>query len=299
MSISELTKRKIFDFYQLAQCHWSGSLNEPAFLYRLYKLDEIKSTDSRFNDAERDIWQHRENNDDWENDWILTDSRFGLNSESDELFLKFLCETIHPVVRTDEGDVKRIFEAYNNYLKFDGWEIYENNSMSGHPIFSYRKILLNNSQSIKNTKIISEKIDTNYVQTQIKRIEKSIVDDPELAIGASKEFLETVCKTILLEKGIELTNPKLPALVRETLKQLKLLPNDIPNEVKASETIKRLLMNLASISNSLAELRNPYGSGHGKEANYIGLEPRHARLAAGSAITLAVFIFETHQKRNI
>ena len=37
-----------------------------------------------------------------------------------------------------------------------------------------------------------------------------------------------------------------------------------------------------------------YGTGHGKDGNSAGLRPRHARLAAGAATTLAMFLFETH-----
>ena len=41
-------------------------------------------------------------------------------------------------------------------------------------------------------------------------------------------------------------------------------PEDIPEKAKAAETIKRLLSNLATITSGIAELRNSYGTGHGK-----------------------------------
>ena len=44
----------------------------------------------------------------------------------------------------------------------------------------------------------------------------------------------------------------------------------------------------------LAELRNLYGTGHGKEAAAQMQKPRHARLAVGAASTLAGLFFETH-----
>src|SRR5947209_5042830 len=59
------------------------------------------------------------------------------------------------------------------------------------------------------------------------------------------------------------------------------------------------LNNLATISQGLAELRNPFGTGHGKDAGSRGLNKRHARLAVGAATTLGVFLFETHQERPI
>lgn len=85
--------------------------------------------------------------------------------------------------------------------------------------------------------------------------------------------------------------------MRLTLQQLQLAPGDIPDHAEAAGTIRRLLQNLACISNSMADLRNPYGTGHGKVAHAGGLQTRHARLAAGAASTLAMFLIETHQER--
>jgi len=47
----------------------------------------------------------------------------------------------------------------------------------------------------------------------------------------------------------------------------------------------------------IAELRNHYGSGHGREPTAKGLQPRHTRLAVGAAATLVTFLFETHLAR--
>jgi len=71
----------------------------------------------------------------------------------------------------------------------------------------------------------------------------------------------------------------------------------VPEKSKAAETIKRLLSNLATITQGVAELRNHYGTGHGKPAGAKGLQSRHAKLAVGAASTLAVFLAETHNER--
>ncbi|MFH1066797.1 MAG: abortive infection family protein [bacterium] len=72
----------------------------------------------------------------------------------------------------------------------------------------------------------------------------------------------------------------------------------MPQEAKGSETIKRLLNNLATIAHGLAEIRNLYGTGHGKGGKTPAIKPRHAKLAVGAAITLATFLFETHQENK-
>jgi hypothetical protein len=177
--------------------------------------------------------------------------------------------------------------------------IVQSDTISGRPIFSPQKYIPGSNHHLASSQVLQKKLNSSYVDTQIKRLQESIDNDPELAIGTAKEFVETVCKTILEEKQIVFDkNEDLPKLVRLTLKQLKLAAEDIPEQSKAVETIRVMLQNLASISNGLSELRNPYGTGHGKHAKSKGLEPRHARLAVGAATTLAVFIFETYLKQQ-
>jgi hypothetical protein len=80
-----------------------------------------------------------------------------------------------------------------------------------------------------------------------------------------------------------------------TLNELKLVPDELANAAAASRRVYLLLKNLASVGHHLAELRNSFGTGHGKQAENRGLESHHARLAAGAASTLGVFMFECHQ----
>jgi hypothetical protein len=40
-------------------------------------------------------------------------------------------------------------------------------------------------------------VDTAYISRQVTCMEQAVATDPELAIVTAKEFLETVCKTIL------------------------------------------------------------------------------------------------------
>src|SRR6266403_1615737 len=129
-------------------------------------------------------------------------------------------------------------------------------------------------------------------QKQIRRIEQSIESDPSLAIGTAKELVETCCKTILAERGRPVTGtPDMPALTKETLKELKLVPDGISDATRGSDVIKRLLNNLGTIGHGLAELRGLYGTGHGKHGKTSGLAPRHAKLAVGAGTTLATFLF--------
>jgi Abortive infection C-terminus len=143
------------------------------------------------------------------------------------------------------------------------------------------------------------RVDAPYLLQQVERIENQIEGDPRLAIGTSKELVETVCKMILTDRKVAVDRKwELMELVKRTREELKLVPDDIPESVKAAETIRKLLGNLAAITQSLAELRNTYGTGHGHDGRIKGLSPRHARLAAGAACVLAKFLFETHTHRS-
>jgi len=297
VQISEVTRRAIIDALTVEKIGWSGRLDEPQFLSRLFDLTKLPTTDGRFSDAAGDIWQHRVNNFDWEDDWVFYDSRFGLLTGEDETFLRFLCEMLHPVVRTDSSEVDRLLQNFNEALRTDGYEIVEKGRISGKPVFAARAIGARNPPLLSTLK---EAVDTSYVSQQITRMEAAIENDPALAIGTAKELVETCCRTILEDRGVPTAKSvELSELVKLTAKTLSLTPADIPEKAKAAETIKRLLSNLGAITTALAELRNQYGTGHGKGARARGLQPRHARLAVGAASTLAMFLIATHEARDV
>jgi hypothetical protein len=135
----------------------------------------------------------------------------------------------------------------------------------------------------------------DYINRQIRRLRSAVAEDPELAIGTAKEFLETVCKTILDERKIGFAKDEdLPGLVKLTIRNLKVVPDGLtaPN---IDKTFAALVGNLGSAAHQLAEIRNAFGTGHGKAAYHVGLEERHAQLAVGAAVTVAVFLFRCHE----
>jgi hypothetical protein len=144
------------------------------------------------------------------------------------------------------------------------------------------------------------KLNAPELDRQLSRMRESVEADPALAVGTAKEIIETACKTILEEHGREPNSDwDVGRLVKETREVLKLLPSDIPEGAKGAETIKRILSNLGAVTQGLAELRNLYGTGHGRSAKRTrGIEARHARLASGAAAALVTFFLETHWERS-
>lgn len=140
--ITEITRRDLRE--ALSDVAWWGRIDEVEFLSRLYSLHELPSHDERYNDAEGDIFQHRINNNDWDNDWVFTDDRFGLANGEDEDLLRFLTEMLHPAVRRPE-ESEAVIEKINPLLTADGYQIVKRGAISGRPTYAWQQLELDTS----------------------------------------------------------------------------------------------------------------------------------------------------------
>lgn len=300
--ISEITRRDIFDTITMEQIDWSGRLEEPDFLARIYDLAGMPSTDPRFSDAARDIWQHRVRNpQDWEDDWVFTDRRFDLMHADDDALLRFLAETIHPAVRPDIEEARGLAELYNKKLAADGWALIEVDQISSHPVFAGRKIKgakqpttalkLPEYQRLRDPEVLAQ---------HLRRIDAGVAHDPSAAIGSSKELVESVCKLILDDYGVPFgTKDDLLDLYKAASKALKLSADSVPQNAKGSQAAQAAARSLATTVQRIAELRNELGLGHGRNRPNQALR-RHARLAFNTASAVAEFMLDTwHERRRV
>ena len=179
---------------------------------------------------------------------------------------------------------RKTFTSLTKWLKLDGFE-YEDGKLEA----------IGRGRQLEALSTTTAKLDTPEIQRQIERLYGSIEDDPALAIGTAKELVETACKTILTERNKKVeTSWDLGELVKAARKALGLLPEGVSDAAKGADTVRKLLGSLGNIAQGLGELRNLYGTGHGKHGKAKGLSQRHARLAVGAASTLVIFLFETH-----
>ncbi len=82
-----------------------------------------------------DIWQHRVINPlDWPDNWFVSDSRLSLLDGPDDSFLRFLYETVHPVIRDAPDQSADAVAEYNDHLQHDGWELFVAKTISGRPV---------------------------------------------------------------------------------------------------------------------------------------------------------------------
>ncbi len=299
-NVPRTIRQNIIDGLKIDKVSWNGRLNEVEFLQRLYDLENLPSNDSRFKNSAQDIWQHRINNpDDWSDDWIYDDSRFGLLAGSAETFLRFLCEIVHPVVRPERNEALKLVQEFNDQLRKEGWYLVEEEKIAGRPRFVAERLQTVSGRSISRARTVADALDAGWMQKEIERLENGVEKDPALAIGTAKELVETCCKTILSKRGITVQSDiDMSELTKKLTKELKLVPEGISEEAKGSEKIRLILHNLSALTKYLTELRGLYGSGHGRDGKHRGLEPRHARLAVGAAVTFIDFVTETHKQRG-
>lgn len=204
-----------------------------------------------------------------------------------------------------------LFTYYEENMEYEFNKDYENDSWRGSAGSRYNewyaklyekcKAIMNSLDGVSavvqsTADDLKGKFSSEYLSQQIDLMVSMQTKNPTEAIGKAKELIESCCKTILDEMGIPWTkNDDVPQLSGKVLKELNLLPDNIQASDPGADSIKAVLGNLRSIPSKLAELRNPYGSGHGKSASYIGLEERHAKLAVGCSITFVDFVWSTYE----
>jgi len=296
--ITAVTRRKLFDSIALSGLSWSGRLEEPDFLGRIYDLSELPSTDTRYRDAAGDIWQHRVNNpQDWEDDWVFTDSRFGLMHGDDEVVLAFLAEMLHPVVRTNEAEAALLLKAFNEALARDGYELHASDWISGHAIYGWRRLGAFHGTTPELRLSERPLTDPDVLQEHLNRIRAGLVADPPAAISSCKNLIESLFKIILDRSEVSYSrSDDIPDLYRKVADLLALNAEAVPESARASQTSQKILRTLVTTVNSLSELRNELGIGHG-QSRRSGALARHARLALNATVTIAEFVLDTWQTR--
>lgn len=297
--ITEPTRRNIADELMLRGMSAEGRLDEVAFFSRLFDLKSLPTRDYRtrqFPTMAEDLWQHRVNNPDWSDGWWWSDDRLNLQHAPDELFLRFLAEMVHPIVRPNAAEREAFLEIFNRHLAPEGWEIGPVSEMGAHTVYGGRRLQPMPPAIVEEARAVANTLGA-YVARQVTRMEAALPSDLELAIGTAKEFIETICRTILEERGIDLPkDDDLPGLVRLTVKSLPVVPDGIDDPTKWEGRIARLINNLASIGQILAELRNAFGTGHGKAAGHRGLEDHHAQLLVRMTTSVGVFLYQVHDR---
>ena len=221
-----------------------------------------------------------------------------LNNSTYENQEKLLCDLFNYYEEKMEYEYNKDYDDFGNFGCYSRYnekfaKIYERCRVIIDILKSKNHVIMQTAADLKN------KFSSEYLRNQIDLMVSMQTSNPTNAIGLSKELIESCCKTVLEELEIGWNkNDDISQLTNKTLEALSLLPKNIQGKDTGAEAIKAVLGNLRAIPSKLAELRNVYGSGHGKSASFKGLEERHAKLAVGSSITFVDFIWSTYEKQK-
>lgn len=143
-------------------------------------------------------------------------------------------------------------------------------------------------------KAVDKAFSTEYMSQQIKLMLEKQESFPAEAIGKAKELIESCCRTILKDHDIAINeNWTFQQLVSKTFDILDVLPAKVDIKCPIAGSLKRIYGSLKGIVTPIAEIRNEYGTGHGRTADFEGLDARHAKLLVGMSATLVQFLWDT------
>jgi hypothetical protein len=136
--------------------------------------------------------------------------------------------------------------------------------------------------------------DAASIRDNLRRLDSNVDADPRLAVSVAKDLVESTAKLVLRERGETYTDKEdLPPLVSRAQQALKLHAAGVPGDTEEAKALKTILSSLTRLTQGVTELRNKVGVGHGRASVPEWVRPRHARLAAGAAVTWCNLMLET------
>jgi hypothetical protein len=169
------------------------------------------------------------------------------------MFLRFLCETIHPVVRPDTEQARELAKAYNKELSIDGWQLVEAKQISGKPVFAPMK--LGARAEIFEEPTGWQKVDRQLQEVRL-RLDSADSEEEYQAVGL-------LCRETLISVAQEVFDPSRHVLTDGV----------VPSDTDA----KRMLENI--FDTELKGSANEEARAHAKAALRLALALQHKRTA--------------------
>ncbi len=152
---------------------------------------------------------------------------------------------------------------------------------------------LPSEENISN--FIDHGFDSDIIRCEWHRAIERISSDPEGAITLARTILESVCRHILDEKGIEYkyTKGNLHQLYNLTATELNIHPHQ-----HAENAFKTILESGTTIVTRIGELRNKLGDAHGTSSESVKPSAYHAEFAVNLAGITALFLMKTYKTKE-
>jgi len=148
--------------------------------------------------------------------------------------------------------------------------------------------------------LLEEFADSLQIQSAIDVIEGSIPDSPGVAFTHCRGLLETVCRTILADRGVEVdSNPKPGWLMSQTLRVLKLTPDTFDGDTAIERGVGDVLGGMNRLMLGVVALRKSQGVGpHGRDALEAVLDADYAVITAHAVDSAAALLYRLHRKQS-
>jgi len=149
--------------------------------------------------------------------------------------------------------------------------------------------------------VVVEKInelDLPIVREQLQKCEWRISQgDLDGAVTSARALLETICKHILNESGLEYKEgEKLPYYYKKVAKVLKMEPG----LYKETGAFQEVLSGFYSVVNGISSIRNDYSDSHGPSPlEKYRIDRRHAVLVVNASWTIAEYLVMAFEKNKI
>lgn len=139
-----------------------------------------------------------------------------------------------------------------------------------------------------------EKWESSHLREIIETIEKGLREESDTAIDGAKCLIETVCKSILNERGKDIGKTESPgSLIRKTTQALDL------DDDKGGECLQQMVRGMTGAAGGLEAMRDAFGPlAHGRDSHHNKLGDWHRLMAIRTAETISVLLFEAHCART-
>jgi len=188
----------------------------------------------------------------------------------------------------DEDRHAKVIDYLNRFLAYDNLKL----EMVGHVIKLFE--ITPTAGVVTAFGAAAEALDFDTVNRDLERAMRSAEEDPEDAVTAACSVVESVCRSILIEGGLDLpAKQDISGLYRAVRDPLGLSPtkDGVPDLI--ADDVRNVLSGLVTAVQSIGALRTHGGDAHGRERGFRRVDARIARLAIHSASAVALFLLET------
>lgn len=188
---------------------------------------------------------------------------------------------------------QKVLDHLNQFLAYDGYQL------------ERRGLAVKLVETGKSTPVLdhlatkADVLDFDTVRRDLDRALASAKEDPEDAVTAACSTVESVCRSVLIELGMDLPAKKdIATLYKAVREPLGLSPDRLDLPPLIADDIRKVLSGLATSVDGIGALRTHAGDAHGREKGYRRIDERIAKLAIHASSTIALFVLETWEQRS-